>query len=188
MKKVVYKLFNARAEEIDHNDLQDKAFWCKHGVRIEESFVAEYGANLGVEINPEKDGNPYAPDLLIKGQYLADLKTQNTPFFSAAERYGYDPTFTVVFNEKDRKRYFREYPNIYILFWVDWMATRMEFPSGKSYRCEYLRGVWAVSFDRLNALCSGAPLHDYQQRKDDDLGNAKASYLIDLRKLKKIAD
>ncbi|MEQ8473015.1 MAG: hypothetical protein RIC35_17605 [Marinoscillum sp.] len=186
MHKPAYKLFNSK-EEIDHKDLQDKAFWCRHGSRIEESFVAEYGTKLGAEINPEKNSNPYVPDLLIKEQYLADLKTQNTPFFSASERYGYDPTYTVVFNEKDRRRYSEKYPDIYILFWVDWMATRMEFPSGKSYRCEYLCGVWAVSFERLNTLCNTAPLHDYQQRKKDELGNAKASYLIDLRNLKKIA-
>ena len=95
------KLYDKNNNIITYHDLQDKGAWCQHGCTKEESFVNKFGVNFGVLINPEKENNKYAPDLFDWRDYkLADLKTQNTPFFTAS-RYGLDPQHTVTFNVKD---------------------------------------------------------------------------------------
>ncbi|WHX97952.1 hypothetical protein [Neobacillus sp. DY30] len=42
-------------------------------------------------------------------------------------------------------------------------------------------GVWKVSFKDLDEIIKNALLHDYIERINDDQGNAKESYLIDLK-------
>lgn len=113
-----YKQYDKEGKLVSHNDLQNKKYWCKDGEKIEEAFVNRYGTTLDLKINPEKTINPYAPDLLVSCTNLADLKTQNTPFFKAETLYGIDPSYAVVFNRKDAVRYYRKYPSIKIYFWV----------------------------------------------------------------------
>ncbi|MDO4705225.1 MAG: hypothetical protein Q4A98_03305 [Comamonadaceae bacterium] len=72
---------------------------------------------MEARINPAKNMDKTAPDLIIDGA-ISDLKTQNTPFFTAS-RYGLDPRFAVTFNRKDYERYKRIYPSIVIYFWID---------------------------------------------------------------------
>jgi hypothetical protein len=50
------------------------------------------------ELNPAKQLDPYAPDLVVEG-HLADLRCQRTPFFKVQELYGIDPQFAVTFNQ-----------------------------------------------------------------------------------------
>lgn len=45
-------------------------------------------------------------------------------------------------------------------------------------------GVWKVSFKDLDEILKTSPLHAYQQRVNDTQGNARESYLIDLRNSK----
>src|SRR5690606_9924466 len=104
---------------VKHKDLQEKSIWCKDGEKIEEAFVNKYGEKLNVTINPQKQTNPYAPDLLFDNKHFADLKTQNTPFFKAKKLYNIDSSYAIVFNRKDAERYYKDYPDIIIYFWVE---------------------------------------------------------------------
>ncbi len=166
-----------------HNT-EEKGWWTQHGVRLEHQFVTEVAPQLGldVEINPTKATNPFVPDLLLRGN-IADLKTQNTPFFTA-QRFGIDPQFAVTFNRKDYLRYAESYPDLTVLFWVDWTTT--EWPQAQPrIRIKKMWGVWEVAFAELVTRIVGGrtPLHTYQRRGGDRLGNATESYLFDLRTL-----
>jgi hypothetical protein len=176
---MAYKLYNASGEEISHHDLQDKGFWCHDGASQEVVFVEKYGKSLNLAINPQKQNNPYAPDLInLSDHRLGDLKTQNTPFFQSMSRFGLDPQYTVVFNAKDRLRYNEKYPDMDIYFAVDWIALRFE--SGSSIEVEPMRGVWKIPFIKLEQVLGTAPMHCYHRRQKDLKGNARGSYVISL--------
>jgi hypothetical protein len=175
-----YKQFDKNGKEINHIDLQAKKIWCKDGEKIEEAFIQKFGDKLNLQINPEKLTNPYAPDLLFEGNLIADLKTQNTPFFKAEKIYGIDSTYAVVFNRKDAIRYFKLYKEIVIYFWIEWHSVRFEMGSYKN-EVEYIKGVWKIDFLNLIEILKVAPLHEYQQRKNDVKGNAKSSFVLDIR-------
>jgi hypothetical protein len=181
MSNSFYKLLDVDGNEINHHNLQDKTKWCKDGERVEQSFVRIHGEQLNIIINPEKTTNKYAPDLLnSKSGCLGDLKTQNTPFFRASSLFGIDPTYAVVFNLKDRNRYRELYPSIDIYYWIDWIAVKFQI-GNKVTAVEPLYGVWRVNFKEFDKYLDGAPLHDYMQRRNDTQGNAKSSYVIDIR-------
>lgn len=174
-----YKLFDKDGQEVSQHDLQDKGAWCKTGLSQEEAFVELFGRKLGLIMNPEKKTNPFAPDLFnTKSNQLADLKTQNTPFFQAKSRFNLDPQYTVVFNKKDRDRYQEMYPNIEIYFAVDWLVTK--FAGYSTIEVQPMFGIWYIPFTSLDALLEKAPLHPYLQRTNDNKGNAKESYILNL--------
>ena len=164
--------------DIEH-DTEDKSWWLQHGERLELDFVVKSQKLLGldVSINPQKSVDRTAPDLMFEGR-LADLKTQNTPFFSSS-RYGIDPRYCVTFNRKDFERYATSYPEIVVFFWVDWKQL-----SYREYSISHLAGVYKVEFTQLREMvASGAPEHVYQRRIHDKAGNAKSSFLFDIRKM-----
>ncbi len=174
-----YRLFDINGQEVNQHDLQDKGVWCRSGASKEEVFVEKFGKDLNLIINPEKTRNPYVPDLLnTSNNLLADLKTQNTPFFQAKSRFGYDPQYTVVFNEKDRQRYNKYYPEIEIYFAVDWQVIK--FQSKSILEVVPMVGIWYIPFCKLEHLLEAAPFHSYQQRVSDQRGNAKGSYVLTL--------
>ena len=176
-----YTLFGIDGKPIDHHDLQDKAVWCKDGYKKEEVFVQLHGSSLGLIINPDKITNPYAPDLLNnQTSNLGDLKVQNTPFFKAEKLYSIPPKYAVVFNHKDRVRYNRDYPDIDIYYWVDWLAVGFKMGNNR-IDIEPLRGVWKISMKSLESLLKESDLHEYQQRQNDTKGNARSSYVLDIR-------
>lgn len=178
----MYKLYDENHQEVTHHDLQDKGMWCIEGATKEEVFIQKYGQQLQLIINPEKTHSPYVPDLKnTANNMLADLKTQNTPFFQARSRFGLDPQYTVVFNQKDQLRYEKLYPDIEIYFAVDWQVVTFE--GRKTISVRPMLGVWFIPFGKLNALLQKAPLHSYAQRKFDRSGNAKGSYVLDVRDL-----
>ena len=175
-----YKLYDINQRQVTHHDLQDKGMWCQSGATKEEVFVKKYGAQLNLIINPEKQTNPYVPDLLnISNNTLADLKTQNTPFFQARSRFGLDPQYVVVFNQKDQLRYQKLYPDIEIYFAIDWQVIKFE--GYRTINVKPMLGIYFIPFGKLNALCQKAPLHSYTQRENDQKGNAKGSYVLDVR-------
>lgn len=177
---MAYQQYDRNGVEITPQDLQNKTLWCKDGEKIEEAFVKKYGSKLDVIINPAKATDPYAPDLLENNIRIADLKTQNTPFFKAQDLYGIDPTFAVVFNRKDAVRYWQHYRDIVIYFWVEWHSVR--FVMGTTQKTvAFLDGVWRIEFKDLVELLKVAPSHSYQQRVDDTKGNAKDSFVLDIR-------
>jgi len=176
----MYRLFDRDRNEITYRDLQNKGAWCRKGFSKEEVFVALYGPQLNIVLNPAKTKDPYAVDLLDKGtSKLADLKTQNTPFFQARSRYDIDPQCAVVFNIKDEERYENLYPDIDILFWVDWQVVHFEMNNEK-IDIKPMIGVWKIGFQQLRKLCAASPIHRYQQRINDLRGNAKRSYVLNL--------
>ncbi len=177
---IKYTLYDAENNVIDHGNLQAKGAWCESGARKEEVFVAKHGDALNLIINPEKTTSPYVPDLFnTRTKALGDLKTQNTPFFQATSRYGLDAQYAVVFNQKDAERYARYYPDIEIYFWVDWVV--MGFKGVTEIAVQPMTGVWYIPFRELQKLLGIAPLHSYAQRTNDTQGNAKGSYVLDLR-------
>jgi len=171
-----------RNTNVSH-DTEDKAWWLQHGENLEVEFVARCRQRLKLEIalNPEKQRDKTVPDLVF-GERLADLKTQNTPFFMAS-RYGIDPQFCVTFNRKDFERYSDRYPDIVIFFWVDWKQVTY-----KSVSVQPMTGIFMIEFsDIRKQVNSGAPEHSYLRRAHDRLGNAKSSFLFDVRTMHSLA-
>lgn len=184
---MAYRMYAPNGDKVRRKDLQNKGKWCIHGARKEEVFVDLYGALLGVDINPKKSVDRFAPDLIdLKTGNLGDLKTQNTPFFEAKQRFGLDPQYTVVFNRKDKRRYQYKYPEIDIYFWVDWEATKFEKISSrrntvlKTVTVQPMEGVWKINFNKLIIHLQENRFHRYSQRTNDKRGNAKGSYVVDL--------
>lgn len=177
---VAYQLFDRNNTVITNADLQNRSAWYEHGVRREEVFVRRYGEKLGVSINPQKRRDPTVPDLVCHGS-LADLKCQNTPFFFAF-KLGVRPTFAVTFNLKDAFNYGRwgkDYPNLVIFYWVDWVAVKM-VSNEKIYTAEPLTGIWKVSYAALEKMRRSSPIHWYNQRaRQPETNPALAAALVD---------
>lgn len=153
---------------------EDKLAYCRMGESLEYYFLERFVPRLCLDMvrNPRKVVDPYSPDLLWDGQY-ADLKVQRTPFFTA-QRYGYDPAFTVTFNRKDLERYQRLYPEIRILFYVVWIES-----SFRGISVPRVHGLWWTDLLQLHTLAQHE--HQYQRRRNDQYGNARSSFLIDVR-------
>lgn len=165
------------------HDTEDKVFWVKLGEGKEKYFVGHVAPLIPLEaqINPQKISDEYAPDLLLDGGRIADLKAQNTPFFKAQMLYGIPAQYAVTFNKKDYDRYSRYYPHIIVVFWVSWEQVSL---GGLSV--DPMAGVWSCGFSELSRWINtgSVPLHEYKFRKNDTKGNAKSSYVLDLRRLK----
>jgi len=173
---------NSRNESVPHNT-EDKNWWLLHGVGLENRFIriCNEKLNLDALINPEKKNNPYAPDLIVNKR-IADLKTQNTPFFTST-RYKIEPRFAVTFNRKDYERYKTLYPDIDIYFWVDWIQTEW-----RGIKVDYLGGIFTLPFKSVQEIIENenAPEHHYMHRVNDNAGNAKSSFILDIRSFHKL--
>lgn len=169
---------------------ENRTQWYVHGETLENDFICECVPLIGRNIrrNPEKDIDPTVIDLMDytdtpEGE-PCDLKTQNTPFFTAGKycyqregrRINYDPSYTVTFNRKDYERYRELYPDCRIYFWVQWQQQ-----SGYGINIENVSGVWVAEFRVLSDRIEGnnVYLHAYLNRRTDD-HNAQDSYLFDL--------
>lgn len=166
---------------VSAHNTEDRDKWYDEGERLEQAFLERFDGKLpfGLRINPEKEYDPSVIDFIEgDGSQYADLKTQNTPFFTADRKNKQlDPRFTVTFNRKDYLRYKKLYPNCRIYFWVNWTQTEWN-----NFHVEPLEGVWVARFaDMQEAIESGrVTLHPYKYRVNDE-HNAKDSYLFDLR-------
>lgn len=169
---------------------EDRDKWYQWGEDFEKDFIENVAPAIKTDIrkNPEKDTCPWAIDLYdYTNKHYADLKVQETPFFSAGlgkhRYYGkrYDPTFTVTFNRKDYEKYRREYPQCDIYYWVNWHQLSYSFSGGTTIEVTPLRGVWRAPFSVMCELIERGKvsLHAYQHRVNDD-HNAKESYLFNL--------
>ena len=166
-------------------DLQDKQSWCEHGRELEDLFIDKFGEKLSLEINKDKSDNVYAVDMYnTKDELLSDLKSQNTPFFLAGKKYNIDPQFAVVFNQKDKLNYIKKTSDgsdgsdIYIYFWVKWKKQERF-----NVKVLGIDAIFRVKFSSLLKLLDDNKLHQYKQRRNDNKGNAKASYVLDVRDL-----
>lgn len=170
-----------RNKAVPH-DTEDRGWWYIHGEKLEASFVRLCRERIGINahINPAKELDKTAPDLIVDG-VIADLKTQNTPFFTAG-RYKLDPRFTVTFNRKDYERYKRLYPDVVIYFWLDWTQT-----TWRDNRVAYLGGIYRLPFTEVASIIeSPAPEHFYVNRQAPNDINAKSSFLIDIRRFERL--
>lgn len=172
-----------RNAEVRHNP-EDKVWWLQHGLELEYQFVkiCQEELHIKAEINPAKSDSPTAPDLLVDGK-IADLKVQNTPFFSAT-KYSMNPKYTVTFNRKDFEQYSSLYPEIVIYFWVNW--TQLAW---KDYRVQKLNAIYKADFSQIaDQIKSGtAKEHWYIHRRGDTRGNAQSSFLLDIRTFQRVA-
>lgn len=145
-------------------DPQNKQAWCEAGAHAEARMAGPLLPCGGaLMLNPAKKIDKYTHDLFIT--LPSDLKTIRTRF-NTANRYGIDPLSAITLNVKDVERYAAHYPNIVIVFDVD-------FGDYKRLCYSHLREI-------KRAIRSGAAkLHEYKDRRDDARGNAKASYVMD---------
>jgi hypothetical protein len=173
-------------------NVRDKMEYCKYGNVAEYVFCGLYFEKLGVIINPakvyNKEAGKYMPDLFnIRTSRVVDLKTINAPFFKAKEFYGLDPQYAVSFNEKDYLRYEKKYYYIDIYFWLRFGEATVEEAGNYGVVLQPMNAVYAISFQKLKEILIVAPLHEYKDRKSDEEGNAKRSYVFEANKLFKIA-
>lgn len=163
---------------------EDKQAWCSAAEVEEREFVGTRLPffNLLGSINPAKDTDKYAYDLNIV--FPSDLKSVRTPLFKAGELYGIDPQYAVTFNVKDQKRYTKLYPNIVVVFDVKWDTTCKVIGSNV-YEVQPMHHTYSGFLrDIANAIkLSGCKQINYQRRVDDRAGNAKASWVFDVRHL-----
>jgi hypothetical protein len=172
-----------------HNT-EDIRWWYEHGCRKEAFFVEKIAPLSGInaQINPEKETKPAARDLLVDG-VLAELKTQETPFFTA-QRYRIDPQYAMTFNQSDYLAYKKATPEIDIYFMVDWQQLSYYHKStGQTLSVKPLKAVYKVNFSKLASdIESGlAPLHEYLRRIGDPR-NETHSFIFDLRTFQQVMD
>ena len=168
-------------------DTEDKQAWCTAGEELEREFVGTRLPffNLLGGINPAKDSDKYTHDLNVV--FPSDLKSVRTPLFKAQDLYGIDPQYAVTFNVKDYERYTKLYPNIVVMFDVNWEITCKVIGSNV-YEVKPMHETYAGFLaDIRNAwLADGCQQIEYKRRVDDRAGNAKTSWVFDARLLHKL--
>ena len=71
---------------------------------------------------------------------------------------------------------------VYLFFWIDWISLNW-----KNKSTNYLFGIYLISLSNISKLIdNGAPEHSYIRRVNDIKGNAKSSYLLNLKNFHKI--
>lgn len=167
---------------------EDKLAWCAYGEETEHVFSQQRLFDLGLagHVNLEKKTNPYTHDLFV--QFPVDLKTVTTPLFMAREMYDLDPQYTVTINHKDVTRYKQLYPNILIMFDVNWKELSKEI-NGNVYTVAPMTTTVAgfVSDVRRAVQKCGNKKITYKNRIDDNSGNAKESWIFDIRHLHQVS-
>jgi hypothetical protein len=167
---------------------EDKLAWCAYGEETEHVFSQQRLFDLGLagHVNLEKKTNPYTHDLFV--QFPVDLKTVTTPLFMAREMYDLDPQYTVTINHKDVTRYKQLYPNILIMFDVNWKELSKEI-NGNVYTVAPMTTTVAgfVSDVRRAVQKCGNKKIIYKNRIDDNSGNAKESWVFDIRHLHQVS-
>jgi len=172
---MAFELFDFNNNPITFGDLDNKAFWCRHGEKQEEAFIKAFTSlqqqkrvksDEILAIHPSKHSNPYHPDLIINNQFIGEVKTKNSPLFMA-NTYGINPQFALTMDLKDSFNYERLLNNgtdITIYIWVKWEAMIMKTKYNQ-YRVKQLAGVWRTSFSTLreHELKSPPPIHWYKE-------------------------
>ena len=151
-------------------DNQDKKAWCEAGTLAEGDFLASQSIKgWGLSWNPAKYSDPYAHDFLAI--VPVDLKTMTTQWIKAYELFGISSDNAISINEKDFVRYSSIYPNIIILCDVQWLNKR-----------------FTLTLPRARDLIHKglAYRHEYLQRKGDNKGNAKISWIFDVNDLDEV--
>lgn len=166
---------------------EDKQAWCDAAEAQERAFAVNRLFDLGLSgaVNVAKRADPFTHDLFINFQ--ADLKSVRTPLFMAKDLYGIDPQYAVTFNIKDGNRYAKLYPNIVVVFDVNWAETEKELGE-KVYRVNKMHETYAGFLDdiRRAIMLDGSKRIEYHRRTEDTQGNARSSWVFDVRRLHKL--
>lgn len=168
---------------------EDKLAWCeKYGIEAELAFAVGRMHEIGLPtfVNPEKKKNKYTHDLY--SIFQVDLKTVRTPLFKAQSNFGIDPQYAVTFNLKDGKRYAELYPHIVVIFDVEWKDQCSMIIGGTNYEVKPMHQIHAGFLaDIRNAIVKcGSKKIEYARRVNDTSGNAKESYVFDVRQLQRL--
>jgi hypothetical protein len=165
-------------------DTENKQDWCASAIPQENAFAINRLFDLGLSgnINLSKKTDVYTHDLFIS--FPSDLKSVQTPLFKAKELFGIDPQYAVTFNKKDAVRYRNLYPNIIVVFDINWKETQADL-GGTIYRVNPMHMTVAgfLSDIRRAIVKSGTKTIEYRRRVDDQSGNAKESWVFDSRDL-----
>jgi hypothetical protein len=170
-------------------DTEDKLAWCeKFGTENELNFAISKMHDVGLPtyVNPAKKTDKYTHDLFTI--FPSDLKTVKTPLFKAKELFDIDPQFAVTFNLKDGLRYTKLYPNIIVIFDVEWKDQCSMIIGGNKYEVQPMHQIH-VGFlkDIKNAIIkNGNKKITYSKRVNDNKGNAKESFVFDVRNLQRL--
>lgn len=170
-------------------DTEDKLAWCeKFGGETEFVFASKRMHEIGLPtfVNPAKNQDKYTHDLYTI--FPADLKTVRTPLFKSLELFGIDSQYAVTFNVKDGTRYAKLYPNIVVIFDVEWKTQCSMIIGSKNYQVQPMHQTHAGFLqDIRNAIIkSGNKKIKYSRRVDDESGNAKESFVFDVRNLQRL--
>ncbi len=172
---------------LENTTTEDKLAYCIKASDEQEPAFVNFINSLGndlikMEINPDKVHDPYTHDLIINGKIPGDLKTQDTPFFKSDILYNVDPQWAITYNHKDYLRYKEKYTNkggnIILFFDVKRKAQTMF-----DHTTQPMRAIFYAKASEIESLIESktVPLHEYQNRVNDTSGNAKSSYVIDVR-------
>lgn len=164
---------------ISFDDLDDKAFWCRHGEQQEQAFVSvmsKITSAWEISIHPAKAHNPYHPDLLCidktsRNELVGEVKVKNSPLFFAKKQYRVPSQYALTMDLKDSFNYsalLAEGVDILIFIWVRWEAHEMETSfrgQTRHYYVNPMKGVWSIPFSRLRAfeLAHPPPIHWYSE-------------------------
>ncbi len=151
------------------DDNENKLEWCVYGEQLELDFINNHiFKDTVLCINPEKDSNKFTFDMRIN--FPCDLKSRNTPWRLSQKLFGISSTYAVTIDRKDLQRYRKLYPNICIVFDIN-------YPDYKNIHFGFISDFSKMIGD--NAL----HLHQYKSRVNDNQGNAKECYVFDIRHL-----
>ena len=169
---------------------EDKASWCEqYGEDVERGFTVGrlYELGLAGHLNLSKRQDKYTHDLFVS--FPADLKTVRTPLYKAQELYGVDPQYAVTFNCKDAARYRSLYPSIVVIFDVRWENCAKDL-GGRRYSVDDMHLTAAGFLTSISEAVrrSGNRVHTYGRRVNDTAGNAKDSWVFDIRHLQELGD
>ncbi len=164
-------------------DPQDKDSFLQLGEQKEREFVNDIAPMLGLDarVNPEKETDPTVIDLIVDGE-KADLKVQETPFFTAKSKFGIDPQWAVTFNKIDYERYKEKGGEMDIIFWINWKKEEREKGQKYGKNVAGMAGVWVVPFETIAEWVETEKVtyHKYKNRHHASR-NANGSYGLDLR-------
>lgn len=106
-----------------------------------------------VEIHPEKESNPYHPDLLVNfnsEKLIDEVKIKNSPLF-IANKYNANSQYALTMDLKDSFNYnklLNRGIDVIIFTWIRWEAHEMQL-TNKTYKVAPMRGIWVTNFSKI---------------------------------------
>ena len=143
---------------------EDKEAWCRLGEEYERLFLKKQSFDgVRFKLNPQKIDDKFTHDFLMGAR--CDLKTIRTAWKKADQLFGIPNQYAISINHKDIQRYHKLYPNIFLLLEI---------------QTELYQGYHLTDLFRLKVYVKKglAKRHFYQNRQDDNLGNARSSWVF----------